>query len=109
MTKINIVSLTCCAGCVSSRVNAGEKLYDLLQRGVEVVYSPTFVDTKEIQKVDVAIVEGGVKTDEDETLLREVRAKCDTLIAVGICATRNGGIGVNVEVVDSEGRLVRQL
>lgn len=90
MVKINIVSLTCCAGCVSSMINAGERLYDLLQRGVEVVYSPTFVDTKEIQRVDIAIVEGGVKTDEDEDLLREVRAKCDVLVAIGICATHGG-------------------
>lgn len=90
MVKINIVSLTCCAGCVSSMINAGERLYDLLQRGVEVVYSPTFVDTKEIQRVDIAIVEGGVKTDEDEDLIREVRAKCDVLVAIGICATHGG-------------------
>jgi len=71
-------------------VNAGERLYDLLQRGVEVVYSPTFVDTKEIQRVDMAIVEGGVKTDENEELLREVRAKCNILVAIGICATHGG-------------------
>ena len=82
--------MTCCAGCISSFINADEELYNLLQRGVEVVYSPTFVDTKEIKRVDIAIIEGGVKSDEDEELLREVRAKCDTLIALGICATHGG-------------------
>lgn len=87
MVKINIVSLTCCAGCVSSIINAGERLYDLLQRGVEVVYSPTFVDTKEIQRVGIAIVEGGVKTDEDEDITgKDIRVK----------VTRKEGRGVGI-------------
>ena len=88
--KVSIISLTCCAGCVSSFLNAGEALLDVLSEEFEVVYSPTFVDLKEIPQVDLAIVEGGVRTEADEKLIREVRAKSRTLVALGICATHGG-------------------
>lgn len=54
------------------------------------IYSPTFIDKKEIPRVDLAIVEGGVRTEEDEELLREMRAKSNILVALGICATHGG-------------------
>jgi len=88
--KVNIISLTCCAGCVSSFLNAGEALLEVLSGDFEIVYSPTFVDLKEIPKVDLAIVEGGVRTEDDEKFVREVRAKSRTLVALGICATHGG-------------------
>jgi F420-non-reducing hydrogenase small subunit len=88
--KASIVSLTCCAGCVSSLLNAGDALLDILLDELEVVYSPTFMDLKEVPKVDVAIVEGGVRTEEDEEIIREVRAKSDVLVALGLCATHGG-------------------
>jgi F420-non-reducing hydrogenase small subunit len=88
--KVSIVSLTCCAGCVSSFLNAGEALLDILSEDFEIVYSPTFIDLKEIPNVDLAIVEGGVRTKEDERLIREVRAKSRLIVALGICATHGG-------------------
>ena len=88
--KVNIISLTCCAGCVSSLLNAGEALMAILSGDFEIVYSPTFIDLREIPQVDLAIVEGGVRTKEDEKLIREVRAKSRILVALGICATHGG-------------------
>jgi F420-non-reducing hydrogenase small subunit len=88
--KVSIVSLTCCAGCVSSFLNAGEALLEILSGDFDIVYSPTFVDLKEIPNVDLAIVEGGVRTKEDENFIREVRAKSRILVALGICATHGG-------------------
>ncbi|MEM2106022.1 MAG: F420-nonreducing hydrogenase [Candidatus Bathyarchaeia archaeon] len=88
--KVSIVSLTCCAGCVSSLLNAGDALLEILSGDFEIVYSPTFIDLKEIQEVDLAIVEGGVRTQADENLIREVRAKSKILVALGICATHGG-------------------
>jgi F420-non-reducing hydrogenase small subunit len=88
--KVNIISLACCAGCVSSFLNAGDALLEVLSGDFEIVYSPTFVDLKEIPRVDLAIVEGGVRTEDDEALVREVRAKSRILVALGICATHGG-------------------
>ena len=88
--KVNIISLTCCAGCVSSLLNAGEAFLEILSGDFEIVYSPTFVDLKDIPNVDLAIVEGGVRTAEDEEIIREVRAKSRIIVALGICATHGG-------------------
>ncbi len=71
--RASIVSLTCCAGCVSSLLNVGEGLTDLLLSELDIVYSPTFVDLKEIPNVELAIVEGGVRTKDDEEIIREIR------------------------------------
>ncbi|MEM3627685.1 MAG: F420-nonreducing hydrogenase [Candidatus Bathyarchaeia archaeon] len=88
--KVSIISLTCCAGCVSSFLSAGEALLEILSGDFEIVYSPTFIDLREIAEVDLAIVEGGVRTKADESLIREVRAKSKVLVALGICATHGG-------------------
>jgi len=88
--KVSIISLTCCAGCVSSFLNAGEALLEILLDDFQIIYSPTFMDLKEIPEVDLAIVEGGVRTQADEKLIKEVRAKSKILVALGICATHGG-------------------
>lgn len=88
--KVSIVSLTCCAGCVSSLLNAGDALLDILSGDFEIVYSPTFIDLKEVPNVDLAIVEGGVRTEDDEKLIKEVRAKSRIVVALGMCATHGG-------------------
>jgi len=88
--KVSIVSLTCCAGCISSFLNAGDALLEILSQHFDIVYSPTFVDLKEVQSADLAIVEGGVRTSEDERLIKEVRAKSRVLVALGLCATHGG-------------------
>lgn len=87
--KASIISLTCCAGCVSSLLNAGEGL-DIILGELDVIYSPTFIDLKEIPKVKIAIVEGGVRVERDEEIIREIRAKSDILIALGLCSTHGG-------------------
>jgi F420-non-reducing hydrogenase small subunit len=71
-------------------LNAGDALIEILAEDFDIVYSPTFIDLKEIPNVDLAIVEGGVRTKDDETLIREVRAKSRTLVGLGLCATHGG-------------------
>jgi len=88
--KVSIISLACCAGCVSSLLNAGNAILEILLEDFKIFYSPTFMDLREIPEVDLAIVEGGVRTEEDENLIREVRAKSRILIALGMCATHGG-------------------
>ena len=88
--KANIISLACCAGCVSSLLDTHEAFLEVLSEDLEVVYSPTFIDLREIPNVDLAIVEGGVRTEEELGLVREIRAKSRMLVALGLCATHGG-------------------
>jgi F420-non-reducing hydrogenase small subunit len=88
--KLNIISLACCAGCITSLLNAGEAFIDVVSRDIDLIYCPTFIDMSEIPSVDISIIEGGVRTEEDLKLVKEVRAKSKTVIALGICATHGG-------------------
>jgi NAD-reducing hydrogenase small subunit len=85
--KINFATiwLDGCAGCHMSFLDMDERLLDVLQR-VNVVSSP-LVDLKTFPpRIDVALVEGAVSTDEDLHKIRKLRGRTGILITMGDCA-----------------------
>lgn len=87
-----MVPLSGCGGCEVQVLRAIAQREDLMER-YEVVYWPFVLEeTKLPEKVDVAIVEGLVRTRENLETLREIRLRSRTLIALGSCAAW-GGIG----------------
>jgi len=87
--KIATTSLAGCFGCHMSFLDMDERLADLLKQ-VEFDRSP-FTDIKHCGSCDIGLIEGGVCNAENVHVLREFRANCKTLIAVGACAI-NGGV-----------------
>jgi NAD-reducing hydrogenase small subunit len=87
--RVATTSLAGCFGCHMSLLDIDERLFDLLDR-VEFDRSP-FTDIKHCGKCDIGIVEGGICNAENVRVLREFRANCDVLIAIGACAV-NGGL-----------------
>ncbi len=87
--KIATTSLAGCFGCHMSFLDMDERLVDLLKH-VEFDRSP-FTDIKHCGSCDIGLIEGGVCNAENVHVLREFRANCKTLIAVGACAI-NGGV-----------------
>ncbi len=87
--KVATVSLAGCFGCHMSLLDIDERLLELLER-VELDRSP-LTDIKEVGHCDIGLIEGGLCNAENVTVLREFRAKCKTLVAVGACAI-NGGL-----------------
>lgn len=87
--KIATTSLAGCFGCHMSFLDMDERLTDLLEQ-VEFDRSP-FTDIKHCGRCDIGLIEGGVCTAENVHVLREFRANCTTLVAVGACAI-NGGV-----------------
>jgi NAD-reducing hydrogenase small subunit len=67
-----------------SFLDLDERLMDLAGL-VEFTASP-ITDVKEIPGVDVGIVEGAVCNEDNEHVLRTMRARCKLLIALGGCA-----------------------
>jgi NAD-reducing hydrogenase small subunit len=67
-----------------SFLDLDERLIELAKL-VEFTASP-ITDVKEIPEVDVGIIEGAVCNDENEQVLRTMRARCKVLIALGDCA-----------------------
>lgn len=78
-----------CSGCEMSLLGMHEKLIGLLEK-IEISYSPVLMDAKEIPKVDVALLTGGIRSEDDIEKVKEIREKSDRLIALGTCATWGG-------------------
>jgi NAD-reducing hydrogenase small subunit len=87
--RVATASLCGCFGCHMSFLDIDERILDLVQL-VEFDRTP-LTDIKKISHCDIGIIEGGVANAENVEVLREFRAHCKTLIALGACAV-NGGI-----------------
>ena len=87
--KVATVSLAGCFGCHMSLLDIDERLLELLEH-IEFDRSP-LTDIKTISRCDIGLIEGGLCNAENVQVLREFRAHCKTLVAVGACAI-NGGL-----------------
>lgn len=87
--KVATVSLAGCFGCHMSLLDIDERLFELIDR-VEFDRSP-LTDIKQLGHCDLGLIEGGLCNSDNVMLLREFRAHCTTLVAVGACAI-NGGL-----------------
>lgn len=87
--KVATVSLAGCFGCHMSFLDIDERLFELIEH-ITFDRSP-FTDIKTLGPCDIGLVEGGLCNAENVALLREFRAQCRILVAVGACAI-NGGL-----------------
>ena len=86
--KVATVSLAGCFGCHMSLLDIDERLFELIEQ-IEFDRSP-FTDIKQVGICDIGLIEGGLCNAENVTVLREFRAHCKTLVAVGACAITGG-------------------
>lgn len=88
--RVATASLAGCFGCHMSLLDIDERLFSLLSL-VDFDRSP-LTDIKTVREgCDIGIIEGGVCNAENVHVLREFRAHCRILIALGACAV-NGGL-----------------
>ena len=95
--RIATVSLAGCFGCHMSFLDLDEALLPLFDR-VELDRTP-LNDVKDLGPCDVGLVEGGLCNAENVAVLREFRARCTVLVAVGACAI-NGGLPAQRNALD---------
>jgi NAD-reducing hydrogenase small subunit len=86
--RLATTSLAGCFGCHMSLLDIDEKLFALLDL-VEFDRSP-LTDIKHCGPCDIGLIEGGVCNAENVHVLREFRANCRVLIALGACAITGG-------------------
>ena len=86
--KLATCSLAGCFGCHMSFLDIDERLVELIEH-VEFDRTP-LTDIKKIGRCDIGLIEGGTANAENVRVLREFRAHCDVLVAVGACATTGG-------------------
>jgi NAD-reducing hydrogenase small subunit len=84
-TRLATIWLSGCSGCHMSFLDQDERLIDLAKK-VQLVYSP-IADIKTFpENVDVTLVEGAVANEEQQSLLKQARARTKILISLGDCA-----------------------
>ena len=103
--RLATVSLAGCFGCHMSFLDIDERLLQLLEV-VEFDRSP-LTDFKTLGRCDFGLVEGGLCNAENVHVLREFRAHCKTLVAVGACAI-NGGLPAQRNPMDV-GQILRDV
>ena len=103
--KMATVSLAGCFGCHMSFLDIDERLLQLLEV-VEFDRSP-LTDIKTLGRCDIGLIEGGLCNAEHVHVLREFRAQCKTLVAVGACAI-NGGLPAQRNQLDV-GKILRDV
>jgi NAD-reducing hydrogenase small subunit len=86
--RVATTSLAGCFGCHMSLLDIDERLFELVQH-VEFDRSP-LTDIKHCGPCDIGLVEGGICNAENVHVLREFRANCRILVAVGACAITGG-------------------
>ncbi|MBI3946493.1 MAG: NADP oxidoreductase [Armatimonadetes bacterium] len=90
MAKVKIATewLAGCAGCHMSLLDLDEELVAILD-AVEITSSP-ITDLKHPPEVTVGIIEGAVANTANEEVLKELREKCQILLAIGDCSCFGG-------------------
>lgn len=94
--KILITSLTSCSGCVSTIISLD--IFPQLMERTELVYFPFISDGKDINKCDIAIIEGCVSEESQETLLKHIRKQATNVYALGTCAAFGGVLSLSKKI-----------
>lgn len=90
-----------CSGCEIAILNIGEELISLLTEHLKLVHAPVLMDHKllgqqgdseelDIPEAEVGIVSGGIANAEHLEVVTLMRKRCQTLVALGTCATHGG-------------------
>ncbi len=85
MKQFAVLQLSGCAGCEVSLLNADEWI-----SSYQLVYMPLVVSAYDVPEVDILLVSGGIRTDEDIYKLRRAVKKARQVVAVGTCAISGG-------------------
>jgi NAD-reducing hydrogenase small subunit len=86
--RVATTSLAGCFGCHMSFLDIDERLFPLLDQ-IELDRTP-LTDIKHCGPCDIGLIEGGICNAENVHVLREFRANCKILVAVGACAITGG-------------------
>ena len=80
--RIGTMWLGGCSGCHIAFTDLHELLLDVLEVA-EFEFSPVLMDTKydEIPEMDIILIEGGIRNDENKELAEVLREKADFVVA----------------------------
>lgn len=108
MAKVTIATdwLAACAGCHMSLLDIDERIVDLMEHVVFTSSPVTDLKHPPEEGVTVGILTGAISNTHNVEVARQMRERCDILIAVGDCATF-GGIVAMRNMVGTQAALER--
>ncbi|MDO8611007.1 MAG: hypothetical protein Q7R95_10805 [bacterium] len=90
ITKLRVgwFTFTCCEDSTIIFTELLNTRYKEWLRKIEFIHARVLQkdDTKELQDMDIAFVEGAISSDFQEEKLKKIRSKTKKLIAIGACA-----------------------
>jgi F420-non-reducing hydrogenase small subunit len=94
--KVALYWCASCGGCEEAVVDLAERVLDLVGL-VDIVFWPVALDYKlsdveamPEKSIDVSLINGGVRTTENEKVARLLRSKSKIVVAYGACSSRGG-------------------
>jgi F420-non-reducing hydrogenase small subunit len=85
MKRFAVLQLSGCAGCEVSLLNA-----DAWVNEYQLAYMPLVTSTYDVPEVDVLLISGGVRSDDDLYKLRRAVKSAKQVVPVGTCAISGG-------------------
>ncbi|MCD6549350.1 sulfhydrogenase 1 subunit delta [Candidatus Micrarchaeota archaeon] len=108
MIKVGIYSFTSCEGCQISILSLNQKLLDLLYFVDFKVFRLFQTHTRPIEDVDIAVIEGGVSQKKQVPMIKELRKRSGSVVAMGACACFGGIPGLRKFVDMSEDKSIKE-
>ena len=94
--KVALYWAASCGGCEEAVVDLAERVLDLVGL-VDIVFWPVALDFKlsdveamEEGSIDVALINGGIRTTENERVVKILRTKAKYVVAFGACSSWGG-------------------
>jgi F420-non-reducing hydrogenase small subunit len=104
--RIAIVSLSSCQGCQMAFLSLEDYLYSFMDEN-NIAFVPFLMSEREMQKVDLALVEGTVINGDHFKRAREVRERAEQVVALGTCSCFGGAAGL-ADMYSEEGLMRRR-
>jgi sulfhydrogenase subunit delta len=87
--RIGVFKFASCDGCQLSLLDLEDELV-ALAGAVDIAFFPEMSSNMRKGPYDIGLVEGSVTTHHDAARIHQIRKQCQTLVAIGACATAGG-------------------
>jgi coenzyme F420-reducing hydrogenase gamma subunit len=87
--RIGVFKFASCDGCQLSLLDLEDELV-ALAGAVDIAFFPEMSSNMRGGPYEIGLVEGSVTTHHDAERIHQIRKQCQTLVAIGACATAGG-------------------
>lgn len=87
--RLAVWKFASCDGCQLSLLDCEDELL-AVAGALDIAYFPEAVQSKDVGRYDVSLVEGSITTAHDAERIHDIRERSDALITIGACATSGG-------------------